>query len=288
MTPGDPDIKDEEIQQFLEIVRSHSNYDFTNYSMKSLKRRLTKLLLDKNYSMVELSREIKNDRPTMEAVVKNITVNTTELFRDPAIWRNIRYHVLPEFVNRDNIRIWHAGCSTGQEVYSMMIILAEEGLLDKSEIYASDINTDVLETAREGKYRFRFNQIYLENFDAVINTGPDAELLPKKTEYSKYFLLNNVSDIIQMKEFLTQKPYYKKIDLVRDENLFNINFDIIVCRNVIIYFNYGLQNKVINLFYQNINAGGYLVLGLHESILGPYSLYFDKKHQVYLRKNIVR
>jgi len=286
MSPPELEITDEEIKVFLDAIKARSNYDFTNYSLKSLKRRIAKILTEGILTIKQLEDEILNNPQYMEKVVKSITVNTTELFRDPDIWKSLRDDILPEFAQHNKITIWHAGCSTGQEVYSMMILLEEKGLLSKSEIYASDINSDVLEIAKTGKYKYRFNHSYIENFNAVIIGNKDFSPEEKKNFYSRYFSIDNISDSIQMKSFLTEKPVYKKIDLVRDENLFNIKFDLIICRNVIIYFNYDLQNKVFNLFYQNLNNNGCLLLGLHESILGPYTSKFNKKNHAYFKRII--
>jgi chemotaxis protein methyltransferase CheR len=286
MSPADQEIKDEDIKAFLEAVKARTNYDFTNYSLKSLKRRIAKILSESKLSIYQLENEMLSNSPFMEKVVKSITVNTTELFRDPDIWRSLRDDVLPKFAQHKKINIWHAGCSTGQEVYSMMILLEEMELLSKSEIYASDINSDVLETARIGRYKYRFNHAYIENFDMVMNGSKEPSPDETLVSNSKYFFIDKVSDSIQMKPFLTEKPVYKKIDLVKDENLFFVKFDIIICRNVIIYFNYDLQNKVFNLFYKNLFNNGCLLLGLHESILGPYTTQFDKKNQFYFKKEI--
>ena len=284
MSVSELEINDEEIKSFLDAIKAKTSYDFTNYSIKSLKRRIAKILAESRFSMKELENEVLSDIHFLEKVVKSITVNTTEMFRDPDIWINFRNEVLPKFESRDKINIWHAGCSTGQEVYSMMILLEEMNLLAKSEIYASDINSDVMETAKAGKYKYRFNLPYIDNFDMVLNgtrnPAPGSSVVPT----SKYFVIDKVSDTIQMKSFLTEKPSYKKIDLVKDDNLFQVKFDMIICRNVIIYFNYDLQNKVFNLFYNSLFNNGCLLLGLHESILGPYTSHFEKKNQVYFKK----
>jgi len=286
MVPSDLEIKDEDIRIFLDAIKVRSNYDFTDYSLKSLKRRITKIINESKMSIAQFENEILTNPEFVEKVVMGITVNTTDLFRDSAIWISLRDEILPGFAHLKKINIWHAGCSTGQEVYSMMILLEEMGLLSKADIYASDINTNVLETAKAGRYRYRFNHAYVDSFDAVINSGKDALNGDKFIPESKYFLIDKVSDSIQMKSFLTSKPVYKKIDLVKDENLFYVKFDLIICRNVIIYFNYDLQNKVFSLFLKNMFNDGCLLLGMHESILGPYSSHFEKKNLAYFKKNV--
>jgi chemotaxis protein methyltransferase CheR len=195
----------------------------------------------------------------------------------------IKNKLLPSLSHLDTIRIWHPGCSTGQEVYSMMMVLDGVGLLEKSEIYGSDLHEEVIETARQGRYKYRFNQSYLENFDRVILNGDGTFSLKQRKHWKKYFHIDEASDTIQMKDFLRQKPVYKKLDLVKDSNLFLVNFDLIVCRNVIIYFNAALQNRVFELFHKNLNEHGSLLLGVHESIMGSYTKKFIRKDPFYYK-----
>jgi chemotaxis protein methyltransferase CheR len=276
-------ITEQDFQLFLFALKTSSKYDFSDYSEKSLKRRLAKVLTDNKLNITALVNKIKNDPVFVEKTVKEITVNTTELFRDPQVWHAIRYAVLPKLKNNTNINIWHAGCSTGQEVYSMMIILNEMGLLDKAKIYATDINEDVMAQAQKGEYKYRFNIGYLDNFDKVIKENPYNYEEFYDVAYDKYFSIDKPTDTIQMNDLLREKPIYKKHDLVRDGNIMYVKFDIIFCRNVIIYFNYNLQSKVFDLFHRNLYDSGALVLGLHETILGSYSVKYQKKGHVYYR-----
>ncbi len=276
-------ITEQDFQLFLFALKTSSKYDFSDYSEKSLKRRLAKVLTDNKLNITALVNKIKNDPVFVEKTVKEITVNTTELFRDPQVWHAIRYAVLPKLKNNTNINIWHAGCSTGQEVYSMMIILNEMGLLDKAKIYATDINEDVMAQAQKGEYKYRFNIGYLDNFDKVIKENPYNYEEFYDVAYDKYFSIDKPTDTIQMSDLLREKPIYKKHDLVRDGNIMYVKFDIIFCRNVIIYFNYNLQSKVFDLFHRNLYDSGALVLGLHETILGSYSVKYQKKGHVYYR-----
>jgi chemotaxis protein methyltransferase CheR len=240
--------------------------------------------MDNKMELNFLVSEIKKNVAFAEKVVKEITVNTTELFRDPFVWQMLRFKVLPALQDNKIINIWHAGCSTGQEVYSMMILLNELGLLEKARIFGTDINSDVLDVARKGIYKYRFNIGYLDNFDKVIKENPYNYEKFNDIPYSKYFEIDKVKDSMRMHPFLTEKPTYKKHDLVRDENIFFNKFDIILCRNVIIYFNYNLQNRVFNLFSNSLYQGGFLLLGMHETILGPLAASFDKKENIYIKK----
>ncbi len=277
-------IEDRDIKEFLKTISENSDYDFSDYSLNSLRRRIDKALEDFNSDLVSLIEKMRKDSEFMEEVVKQITVNTTELFRDPQVWRKMLLQVLPRFMHLPSINIWHPGCSTGQEVYSMMILLYHMGLLEKSAIYASDINSDVLVAARKGTYRYRFNKEYIDNYKLVFSSPDEEKVKSKKPDWKKYFKVDETKDLIIMKDFLREKPVYDKGDLVKEKNLFNTNFDLIICRNVIIYFNYELQNKVLKMFHTNLKPNGCLLLGMHESIIGPYSNLFTKSEQFYFKK----
>jgi len=277
------EVVGKDIQSFQLAVRDHSDFDFTDYSKTSLQRRLNRILLELEMDMDQLIKRLEGDREFLERIISKITVHTTELFRDPPVWEQIKNQLLPSLSQQEHIRIWHPGCSTGQEIYSMMMVLDELGLLEKSEIYGSDLHEEVLETARQGRYKYRFNQSYLENFDRVMLNGEGSSSLDNKKHWRKYFHIDESRDTIQMKDFLRLKPVYKKLDLVKDSNLFLVNFDLIVCRNVIIYFNPELQNRVFDLFHSNLNEHGSLLLGVHESIIGVCSRKFVRKGPFYLK-----
>lgn len=278
------DVSDQELALFNTTVKEHSTYDFTNYSVKSIKRRLAKVLADFNIDIAQLIKKIRTDKDFIEDVVKDITVNTTELFRDPEVWQSLRYKILPKLADNNVINIWHAGCSTGQEVYSMLILLNEINLLDKARIYASDINSDVLNQAKNGLYKYRFNINYLDNFDKVIRENPYNYDEYREIPYSKYFKIDKNKDIIKVKDFLLEKPNFIKHDLVKGDPLGVMKYDIVFCRNVIIYFNYKLQNKVFDFFQKNLYDNGFLVLGMQEFIIGPMATGFERNGHSYIKK----
>jgi len=278
-------VSTEDISLFINTVKTVSDYDFSDYSEKSFGRRIEKLLADYETDLMGLVRRIRNDKDFLEQIVKDITVNTTELFRDPKAWHTLRYRILPKLKDNNVINIWHAGCSTGQEVYSMMILLNELELLDKAKIYATDINTDVIEVAKSGLYKYRFNIGYLDSFDKVIKENPYNFDEHREVPYDKYFDIDKAKDSIKMNSFLREKPVFRKLDLVSGTNIFYTKFDIILCRNVLIYFNNALQNRVFELFHRSLFDGGYLILGIHESMLGPMTSKFEKKGANYRKKS---
>ena len=277
-------ITDSELLQIIQTIRSVSSYDFSEYSEKSLKRRFTKILMDSRIKTDELLSRLRTQPKFVEETVKKVTVNTTEMFRDPPIWFSLRSEILTKLAQKPVIKIWHAGCSTGQEVYSMMILLNEMGLFNKTELYATDLNTDAIDIAKKGVYKYKFNIGYLDNFDKVIRNDINNPLIIRDIPYKKYFEIDQVNDKIKMNQSLLNKPNYAKLDLVKDSNIFQVTFDLILCRNVIIYFNYSLQNKIFQLFHNNLCDNGFLMLGIHESILGPFSTKFEKRGYYYLRK----
>ncbi|OQY03090.1 MAG: hypothetical protein B6I20_05790 [Bacteroidetes bacterium 4572_117] len=277
-------VTPEDISKVIVTIKNYSSYDFSQYSKKSFTRRIEKVLIDYRLDIDKLINSIKNKPEFIEDLVRSITVNTTELFRDPRLWQTIRYRVLSKLASNRKINIWHAGSSTGQEVYSMLILLNEMGLLDQANVFASDINTDVLKKAKIGEYSYRFNLEYFENFDKVIKENPFKLDEFSEVPYEKYFDVNKLNDTIKVKDFIRKKPVWLKHDMVTEGNIFNTKFDLILCRNVLIYFDTDLQNRVINTFYQSLFRNGILLLGVHESIMGAITNNFIKSGLVYQKK----
>lgn len=278
------EIPKNDILLFKEALKNVSSYDFSDYSEKSFGRRIEKLLSDYQTDLFSLMKRITNDATFMEQIVKEITVNTTELFRDPSIWQILRQIIIKKYKDLDEIRIWHAGCSTGQELYSMLILLYELDLFDKAVIYGTDLNVDVLEIAKEGKYKYRDISEYIENYNQVIEYDSFTPDIKKDVPYTKYLDINKTKDTVKIKPFLLKKPQFFKHDLVTQGNIFNTKFHIIMCRNVLIYFNHSLQNRLFEFFYNNLEEDGSLVIGRHEGILGSIAAKFKKKETIYIKK----
>ncbi len=274
------DISNEEINDFIDTVKSLSAYNFSEYTDKSFRRRMEKIVNDNNCSLTDIIKKIKKNSDFLEKTVRNITVNTTEIFRDPKVWLEIEKEVVPRLEKLETINIWHAGCSSGQELYSMLMFLSEHGLLEKTKSIGTDINSEILEEARKGQFKYRFNAEYLPNFDQVLNYKPAQEKVP----YSKYMEINQLLDIIKIKPQILSKAAFHKHDLVNDKNIFGIKFDLIMCRNVLIYFNNNLQNKIFDLFWDCLTDNGVLIIGLHESIMGYAAIKYTKKGQCYFKK----
>ncbi len=280
-------LNQNDIYNFIKAIKDNSEYDFSQYAPKSFYRRVEKLLEDFEIDIYDLIDKINDgDAKFIQKIVNHLTVNTTELFRDPKVWHAIRYRIIPKLRKNDTINIWHPGCSSGQEVYSMLILLNEEGLLDRTNIYGTDINTEMLDKATRGEYSYRLNVEYFQNFDEVIRKNPHNYEEYHNVPYTKYFDIDPVNDLIKVKPFLKEKAKFAKHDITKLNNPFGKKFDMIVCRNVLIYFNRNLQSNVINFFYDHLEFPGYLILGYHESIIGPESYKFHK-HGYYYAKKLV-
>jgi chemotaxis protein methyltransferase CheR len=278
-------VEQEDISRVIYAIKSNSVYDFSNYSIKSFTRRIEKTLFDFKLDITGLIKNIKSSSQFIDELVKNITVNTTELFRDPKAWQSLRYRILNQFTDNRKINIWHAGCSTGPEVYSMLILLSELGLLERANVFATDINEDVISIAKLGEYTYRFNLEYFENFNKVICENPFNYEVKNNIPYSKYFEIDKKNDLIRVHDFLRKKPVWIKHDLVTEGNIFNTKFDLILCRNVLIYFNTDLQSKVFETFYHSLFRNGVMMIGIHESIIGPLANSFIKSGLLYIRKD---
>jgi chemotaxis protein methyltransferase CheR len=269
------DIPPADIQLFIDAIKRYSDYDFREYSIKSITRRIEKISSDYKTDIPNLIQKISVNKGFLEQIVKNITVNTTEIFRDPSLWNTINKEILPTLINEHRINIWHAGASTGQEVYTMLILLKIKGFLDKSKIYASDLNSDVLEVAESGKYKYREIDEYINNFNETFNNDMDV---------NEFFKISRSRNLIKVKPNLLNRVQYKKHDLTALTNPFAVKYNLIFCRNVLIYFNHSLQNKIFKVFYDALFTGGALILGKHEGMLGDISEKFEKKGTIYIKK----
>jgi len=269
-------IQSAELKDLLESIRSVYGYDFTDYAEASVIRRITHFMKSNKISTVqELGKVLLKDESAFARFVLEFTVNVTEMFRDPAFYKSLREHVLPRLATYPVIKIWVAGCSTGEEVYSMAILLKEEGLLDRSVIYATDINQRVLQAARDGIYRMDLMKTYTGNYQKAGG----------KNAFSDYYTAKYESALIDRS--LKQNVVFSIHNLAVDRS-FN-EFQLILCRNVLIYFNQALQNKVINLFYDSLSPFGYLALGNKESLLFSEKQKeftdVDKREKIYRREN---
>lgn len=242
-----------EIEVLLEAVFRHYGYDFRSYAYASLRRRLWKRMRAEGIPTISaLQDRILHDPGEMERLVQDLSVNVTSMFRDPNFYRAFRERVVPLLRTYPFIRLWHAGCSTGEEVYSMAILLTEAGLYDRSRIYATDINELVLQQARTGIYPVDKMQEYTQNYLRAGGTE----------SFSKYYTAAYGGALFA--PALRQNVVFAQHNLVTDRSF--SEFNVILCRNVMIYFDRALQNRVLQLFYDSLPIYGILALGNKESL----------------------
>lgn len=253
--------QDIEISLLLEAMYIKYGYDFRHYSKEHVKRRiLHRLSLSGLDNISYMLHKVLYDRKFFEVLLHDFSINVTTMFRDPTFYKSIREKIIPILKTYPFIKIWHAGCSTGEEAYSMAILLKEEGLYDKSLIYATDFNKEALKKARSGIYDIDNIEEYTINYR---NAGGRNNL-------SDYYLTSQ--DSIIFDDRFKEKIIFADHNLVTDGVFGEMN--MIVCRNVLIYFDCELKNNVSKLFYDSLCYGGFLGLGSKESI--RFTKYYDK------------
>lgn len=247
-------MNNSEYRELLDTVRFVYGYDFTEYSEASVKRRIDSFINERKIKGVGYLRDlIVGDERLFEEFIQGISVTVTEMFRDPLFYKSLRERVMKRLATYPFIKIWIAGCATGEEVYSVAILLMEAGLLQRSIIYATDINQKSLTIAKNGVYPANNMKLYTANYQQAGGMGA----------FSAYYKANY--NAVMFDKSLKQNIVFSSHNLVTDKS-FN-EFEIIMCRNVMIYFNQALQNKVFDLFYESLCVFGFLCLGNKESLL---------------------
>jgi chemotaxis protein methyltransferase CheR len=256
------EIEELELELLLEGVYRRYGYDFRNYARSTLRRRVTNMVQQERLSSISaLQERILHDPGVLERLTWHIAVNATSMFRDPECFAALRRVLVPRLKALPFFRIWHAGCATGEEVYSMAILLTEEGLYDRARIYATDMSAAALEQARTGIFPLALMQEFTENYLRAGGTMP----------FSSYYSARYESAIFRRE--LRRNVHFAQHNLVIDRS-FN-EFHVILCRNVLIYFDAELQRRVHTLLEGSLTSDGVLVLGrsesLPESVRGNYA-----------------
>lgn len=242
-----------EIELLLEAIFKKYGYDFRNYSKSHVKRRLLNRLNASNLkSISEMQHKVLHDPGFFEYLLRDLSINVTEMFRDPSFYLTMKNEIIPILKTYPFFKIWHAGCSTGEEVYSFAVLLMEEGIYERAQIYATDFNRDVLDVAKKGIYPIDRIKEFTANYQAAGGSH----------SFSDYYMANYNSVIFD--QSLKKNLVFAEHNLVTDSVFAEIN--LIICRNVLIYFNKNLQNRVIDLFYNSLINGGFLGLGSKETI----------------------
>ncbi|MEN9443660.1 MAG: hypothetical protein RIS47_550 [Bacteroidota bacterium] len=270
-------LSDAEINEFIVKIAQITGNDFSEYSEKSFRRRIEKILSDRQIDIAKLSKSCESSSQYMHQVIRDITVNTTELFRDHGIWDELYQYLDMNLRGRDSINVWSAGCSNGLELYSTMILFNELGLLEKSNFYGTDLNSDMLAKAREAKYTYRKEEDFFDNFRKI------WKLQGKDVNVAEYFELNPREYSAKIVAPFPTMPILKQHNLTQLEPAFDVQFDVIFCRNVLIYFNHDLQDRIFYYFHNLLRRRGILVLGIHEGMLGSISERYLKHGHIYIK-----
>ena len=262
-----------EYQQLLFAVRDTYGYDFTNYALPSVKRRIEHCIGIKRIVRVpELTLALQDDPGLAEEFIQHLSITVTEMFRDPHFYKMLRTIIVNQLATYPVIKIWVAGCATGQEVFSLGIILHEEDLLRRSIVYATDINQQSLQHARQGIYSLQDMKMYTQNY--LEAGGKDA--------FSKYYSAKHGGALFDRD--LISNVVFSPHNLAVDGS-FN-EFQLIICRNVLMYFNRSLQDRVVKLFSESLCNLGYLGIGDKESLL--FSMYRDHFQETHRKEKIYR
>ena len=268
-------MEDIEIKCVLEALLEKAGHDFRHYSHTSLKRRMQQARDQAQMKyFTQMLDTLFHDEIFFDRFLKQMSVTVTEMFRDPEFYRSLREEVLPRLKTFPFVKIWHAGCATGEEVYSMAILLHEENFLDRARIYATDFNKHSLHVAEKGIYAARSVKKYAENYVAAAG----------KHSFAAYF--SDSYDLIKMKDFLKERITFSCHKLVTDGVFGEMN--LICCRNVLIYFDRDLQNRVFELFSESLRHDGFLCLGTKETLnfssVRPLFEVVDSQQKIYKKR----
>jgi chemotaxis protein methyltransferase CheR len=268
------EISDEELSSLTNSIKIRFGYDFTNYEPKSLKRGFARLIMKHDLgSLLGLWSKILADRDFILGCIDDLTVNLTELFRNPEVWVKIREEIIPSLDQQSSIDIWHAGCSTGEEIYTMAIVLEQYRAYNRSKILATDLSATALAKAMEGSFSNMLHKKYKESFEKYLAIG----------KFENYFKINERDVVVN--DSLKKNILFQRHNLVQDP--MDKKFDIIFCRNVMIYFDEKLKMKVLNLFHSSLKPGGYFIIGYYDMMPDAgkelFSLY-DASTRIYQKK----
>lgn len=268
------EITDEELASLTSAIKTRFGIDFTSYEKKSLKRGFARLIARNELgSLLGLWSKILKDKEFLVKYIDDLLVNLTELFRNPEIWLKIKDDLLEKLKPKPSINIWHAGCSTGEEIYSMAIVLKEQFLLNKSKAIATDLSTAALNIAREGVYNKMLHKKYTSSYLSYYPKG----------DPNRHFIVNE--NTIAVKEELKKHVEFSLHNLVQDK--MNRKFNLIFCRNVMIYFDEELKMKVLRLFHDCLEDDGFFIIGyydmLPENSKELFTLY-DATTRIYKKK----
>lgn len=252
-SPDFPEVTDEDIalHLLLEGIYLKYGYDFRSYSRPMVKRRVLRRVENNGFKTIfDLQKRVLTSPAYFQEILLDFFIHFTELFRDPSVFKAIRKSVVPILRTYPSLNIWHAGCATGQEVYSMAILLHEEGLLEKTHLYGTDISESALEKAKAGVYPASQLELSEARYRESGGEGNFAAFIKKK------------GDWVTMQDFLKKKISFHSHNLATDQVFGEMH--LILCRNVVIYFDKSLRARVFELFHKSLCDWGFLCLGWDE------------------------
>lgn len=265
------EIENLEIQLLLETIYLRYGYDFRSYARASIRRRILQFMQRTGAeSIAEMIPWLFHDESFFQKMVKEFSITVTEMFRDPSMFRSLRENIIPLLKSYPYLKVWHAGCATGEEAYSLAIVMAEEGLGQRTTYFATDFNNAVLQKAKEGIFSLDYAQKYTTNYQQAGGRKSFSDYY-----HARYGGLAMKADL---KKNITFANHNLTVDQVFSES------HLILCRNVLIYFDKKLQERVIGLFYESLVYGGFLCLGMKESLL--FTGYQDKFREVDTKNKI--
>lgn len=269
------DIEHLEIRLLLDAVFGRYGYDFRGYARSSIRRRILQFMqMTGAVSISEVIPRLIHDEAYFDKMVRAFSITVTEMFRDPSLFLSLRQNIVPLLKSYPFIRVWHAGCATGEEAYSLAILMQEEGLGKKTIFFATDFNDGALEKAKAGIYELDRAKAYTRNYQAAGGKG----------SFSDYYHARY--DALAVRSALKGKITFANHNLVTDQVFSETH--LILCRNVLIYFNKKLQERVLRLFYDSLVHGGILCLGMKESLLfSKYQNRFkviDQKNKIFQKR----
>ena len=248
------EIDEGDLLKITSLIRTAYGYDFSNYARGSLRRRLTRILELQGITLPLLLQKLESEPPFVLEFLNELTVNVTEMYRDPAFWRAMRQEIIPALRARNPFfTIWHAGCSSGEEVMSLAIMLHEMGIHHEVQMLATDLDPKILQKARSGSFPLKKMDLYESNYRLSGGAG----------SLQDYYSIDKTKVIFDRQ--LLKSVTFKVHDLVTGELFQPVN--LILCRNVMIYFNQVLQNEVLKKFHQSLSKHGYLAIGSKESLV---------------------
>jgi chemotaxis protein methyltransferase CheR len=275
--PIDPAVEAIELELFVRALRLRHGYDFSQYAPASLTRRVRQLAQAHGTGTISaLTARVLHEPEFVFPVLEGLSVPVSDMFRDPPVFRALREQVLPVLASYPRINIWQAGCASGQEVYSLAILLEEAGLYERCQIYATDFNPAALKRAQEGIYPAKEAQAWSRNYLAAGGSRSLADY------YSARYAF------IKLDQRLRRNVSFANHNLVTDKVF--CEAQLVLCRNVLIYFSNPLQDRVLALFRDSLVRGGFLCLGLRESLdFAPSAADFsvvDADLRLYRRNNV--